>query len=715
VASNKLSLIVSFVGNDKLSGALKNLIGLGRSGDQALKGMFRQARDLKKEMKDLDAQIAKGADNTGDLTARQRDLAAQLERVNTQIDRQKAINTFNANTNRIGQRGEQLKSAGTDNMLGAAGLATPLVLAGKAAMDFSSGMVDIAQKANLTQAQTDAMAQGILRAAEAAHQMPEAMRSGVDALSGFGIDPREAMQMIAPIGRLGTAMKVDIADGAAAASANLQNLKVGLGDTGKALDIMAAGGNVGAFEVKDMARYFPSLTAQAQALGQSGLGAVADLTAALEIARRGAGTSEEAATNVANLLAKVNSPTVQNAFKKNFGVDLPAALKAAYAKGKTPMEALAEITQKATGGDLSKLGLVVEDMQAQSALRTLILNMQDYRKIRGDLAKSGGTVDAAFRQREAHDASVAWESFKGTMSALAITLGATLLPAMTQFFGWVNQGVSAVSRWAQANPETARSLMTLVMAFVAGKAALGALQFGFGSILSTFAALRNGFMMVRAAFMVIGPIIGAIGLWPIVIGAAIAAVAYLVYANWDKIKAAFSTGWASIKGMWSAAPAWFRSIGAMMMEGLLTMLDPSRLVTRLLLVARSGVTAFKNYFGIKSPSRLMMEMGGHIATGLGAGIDGGAGKPLRSMGRMAARVAGAGALVLAGPTMGSASTGAAPNGARSGTAPVAAAPLNLTLNIYQLPGENAEDLARRVIDIVKRKLGGGGGDYGDDF
>jgi hypothetical protein len=66
---------------------------------------------------------------------------------------------------------------------------------------------------------------------------PGSMRS-----RGFGIDPREAMQMIGPIGRLGTAMKVDIADGAAAASANLQNLKVGLGDTGKALDIMAAGG-----------------------------------------------------------------------------------------------------------------------------------------------------------------------------------------------------------------------------------------------------------------------------------------------------------------------------------------------------------------------------------------------------------------------------------------------------------------------------------------
>jgi hypothetical protein len=266
-------------------------------------------------------------------------------RRSTRIAEQRRLNEANARTAAIGQRGAQLKSAGTDNMLGAAGLA-PLVLAAQGRDGFLVGHGRHRAKGQLTQAQTDAMAQGILRAADAAHQMPEAMRQGVDALSGFGIDPREAMQMIGPIGRLGTAMKVDIADGAAAASANLQNLKVGLSDTGKALDIMAAGGNVGAFEVKDMARYFPSLTAQAQALGQSGLGAVADLTAALEIARRGAGTSEEAATNVANLLAKINSPTVQNAFRKNFGVDLPAALKAAYAKGKTPMEALAEITQR---------------------------------------------------------------------------------------------------------------------------------------------------------------------------------------------------------------------------------------------------------------------------------------------------------------------------------------------------------------------------------
>lgn len=716
MADNKLSLIVSFVGNDKLSGPLKNLIGLGKNGKQALDGMFRELRNVKKEMKDLDAQIAKGADNTGELTAKQRDLAAQLERVNAQIDRQKALNAFKSDTARIGRRGEELKSAGAENVVGGAAMAAPLVLAAKSAMDFSSGMVDIAQKANLTAAQTDAMAQGILRAADAAHQMPEAMRSGVDALSGFGIDPRDAMKMIGPIGQLGTAMKVDIADGAAAASANLQNLKVGLSDTGKALDIMAAGGNVGAFEVKDMARYFPSLTAQAQALGQSGLGAVADLTAALEIARRGAGTSEEAATNVANLLAKVNSPTVQNAFKKNFGVDLPAALKAAYAKGKTPMEALAEITQKATGGDLSKLGLVIEDMQAQSALRTLILNMEDYRKIRSDLGKSSGTVEAAFRQREAQDASIAWESFKGTASSLAITLGATLLPAISQVLGQIGAGVSAVSRWAQANPELAKGIMTLVTGFIAGKIALGALQYGFGSILSTIAGVRNAFAMVQTAFAVVGPVIAAIGLWPIVIGAAFAALAYLVYTNWDRIKGWFAGGIEKIKAYFAGLPDWMKWAGKMMIIGLIEGIKSIPVVGFVATLAQRVIGAFRKPNKINSPSRTFMEMGGFLTQGLALGIEGGAHHPLRAMGKMASGVAGAGALSLASPAMALPDTGPPGRASHSADAGrVHARNVNLTFNIVQQPGEDADALAERIARIIERKNGGGGPSFGDDF
>jgi hypothetical protein len=130
-------------------------------------------------------------------------------------------------------------------------------MAGKAAMDFSSGMVDIQQKAELTNAETDRMAASIMQMARASHQLPEDMRAGIDRLSGFGMDPRQAIRMIGPISRLGTAFKVDLADGSAAAFANFNNLKVPLAQTTTALNMMAAGSKVGSFEVADMARNFP--------------------------------------------------------------------------------------------------------------------------------------------------------------------------------------------------------------------------------------------------------------------------------------------------------------------------------------------------------------------------------------------------------------------------------------------------------------------------
>jgi len=102
-------------------------------------------------------------------------------------------------------------------------------------------------------AETDRMAASIMQLARASHQLPEDMRAGIDVLAGKGMDPRQAIQMIGPIGRLATAMKVDLADGSAAAFANLNNLQVSLADTTKGLDIMALGSKIGSFEVADMA------------------------------------------------------------------------------------------------------------------------------------------------------------------------------------------------------------------------------------------------------------------------------------------------------------------------------------------------------------------------------------------------------------------------------------------------------------------------------
>jgi len=545
MSDSKLNLIVQFSALDKLSGALKSIVGLGRTGDQAMRLLRKDSKLLKGELADVRQELSKATGNVSGLLDKERQLEAAIAGVNRQMERQKALNKIDGDVMKMRSRASQLKDSGSSNVWGGVGLITPFIMASKAAMDFSSGMVDIQQKAELTNAETAGMARNIIAAARAAHQMPEEMRKGVDTLAGFGLDPRVAMQMIAPIGRLGTAFKVEIADGAAAAFANLNNLKIAATDTARALDIMAAGGNYGAFEVKDMARYFPALTAQMHALGQGGLSAAADLTSALEIARRATGDSESAATNVQDLLAKINAPVTIAAFKKNFGIDLPAALKQAYAQGKTPLEAIAELTKKATGGDLSKIGFAFRNMEAASAVRALIQNMDDYRRIRDDLGKGGGTVDRAFRQRELQDASIQWKSFTGNVSTLAITLGATFLPAANRFLEKASSIASTISSWAQAHPRLFGAITSLIAYVAVAKIGIGALQFAFGSILGPMASVYG----LTAKLYTLGklaPVISYLGMafnvlaGPVGIAVAvIAGGAYLIYRNWGPISGFF--------------------------------------------------------------------------------------------------------------------------------------------------------------------------------
>lgn len=724
MADNKLSLIVSFVGQDRLSGALRNIIGLGRTGSQALRPMFAEAKKLKTEMAGLDREIEKATGNVTPLINRQRALADALARVNTQIDRQKRIGAIDSESSRIAARGQALRSQGASNVIGGASLAAPFILATRGAMDFSSGMVDIQQKAELSNAETAQMARNIMNIARAAHTLPEDVRSGVDVLAGMGLDPRQAVQMMDPISRLKTGFKVDIPDAANAAFSNLNNLKVPIGETARALDVMAAAGKAGAFEVRDMAQYFPALTASARALGQQGVSAVADLSAALQIARRGTGDSATAANNVQNLLSKINSKATAQAFAKNFGIDLPNALKRAYAEGKTPLEAIADITKKATGGDLSKLSFAFEDMQAQGALRQLILDMGDYKKIRDQIStSSAGTVDAAFRQRELNDPSVGWNSLTGAVQAFGITVGTKLLPVVSPFLTQITGLLGAVGDWANRNPGLASGLAQLAASAVAAKIGFGVLQYTFGAALGPFSALwgvvlkwhefgtlaavfpkvAQSFTILRSAAVIFGNGMLRVGLMMLgnpmflalaALGVAIGVVAYLVYKNWDKIKAAFGSAWQWIKDTLSAAPGWLAGIGSAMMQGLLSAIDPFGLRNRLLEVARNGINAFKAFFGIKSPSRLFMAMGGHLTAGLAMGIDGGRGAPLRAMGRVAGAVAGAGALSLAGPSLAAPSPAGGAAGARGG----------LTIGsivIHQQPGEDAEALAERVIRRLK--------------
>lgn len=231
---------------------------------------------------------------------------------------------------------------------------------------------------------------GLISTSKATNQTQADLLRGFGALVSKGLDPRVAMTMTRSIGHAATATGSDVEELGRSIYSVYDNLKVPVGDVDRALEMMASAGNEGAFELRDMALYFPQLTASASQLGVKGTKGVASLGAALQIALKGAGDPAEAANNLKNFLAKLSAPETAKAFKK-FGVNYNAEMKKAIASG-DPVMYFAQLTQKVTKGDRMKLGQLFSDMQVQNFLAPMLANMQEYQRIRNQASNSKGLL-----------------------------------------------------------------------------------------------------------------------------------------------------------------------------------------------------------------------------------------------------------------------------------------------------------------------------------
>jgi TP901 family phage tail tape measure protein len=707
-----------------------------RRAASALKIQHEQQSTELQQVRNRMREAGLGADG---LAAHQRELRAAIARTNTELQEHgRRLQAADTRARRFAAGRERFSSIQN----GATGLAAggfaaiqtgqamgrPVVGAIAAAQQYQSAMTDIAQKANLSRLEGERMGVALLAAARASNQMPADLQAGVDALSGFGLDPREATRMMAPIGRAATAYKAQISDLSAAAFAVSDNLKVPVDQTARVIDVMAAAGKAGAFEMRDMAQYFPTLTASYQALGQKGVPAVADLSAALQIARKGAGDSASAATNVANLLQKITSPATVRAFEKNYGVDLPAALKRAYQEGKTPLEAIAELTQRTLGGDMSKLGYLFEDAQVQQALRPLIANLEEYRRIRAEAGSASGTTDRDFAERMKDSAEQA-RSLRVSAQTPAISLGTQLLPAANRVAAMAAAVTERISAWTQRHPRLTKSLLFATAAVSGLFMVLGGGAIVIAGLAAPFAALS-----ATAAVLGIGmaPLIGIVG--GVVLGVgALAAAGYYLYENWNGIAAWFGRLWQGIKNFFftsinaigqlllnftpqglllkgfMALLAWLRgdmasqlvSAGGDLVRGLIRGITGmlGQLHATIVNAATSAANWFKAKLGIRSPSRVFAGFGGFMMQGLDQGILRGQAEPvqrIQSLSRELMSALAAGAAATAMPTA------AAPAGPSGGPPP---AMTKIEIHIHQLPGQSAQDLARAVRAELERAEG----------
>lgn len=297
-----------------------------------------------------------------------------------------------------------------------------------AALDFETLLEDIGQKGDISGDGLMRLGERIREVARATNQTTMEMGKAIDAVVGFGASSDQAIALAPAIGKVATAYRAASEDIARAGFSVISNLKVPAEQAMRAFDAMALSGKEGAFELRDMARYFPSLTAMGKALGMEGVEGVADLAAALQIVRKGAGTSEEAAVNLINVMQKALTPKTRKKFA-GFGINIRKEMDKGLAAGMSPIETLAIQTERAL-----KKGAVIsdlfEDRQAQLGMIALLQNMEEYRRIRALALKASGMVEADFARRM-KTAQASMNAFKAAVENLKIAVGNNVMPTLT--------------------------------------------------------------------------------------------------------------------------------------------------------------------------------------------------------------------------------------------------------------------------------------------
>jgi TP901 family phage tail tape measure protein len=323
---------------------------------------------------------------------------------------------------------------------GAAAYGLQRALAGTIApaAKFETKLLDIAQKANLSDSGMEVLGRQIRGLAKDLGTAPNEFAKGVDVLLGMGMEKDSALGIMPAIVKGATAYTASIDDLAKAGMASMTSLGIKVADFSTALDALAFSGNAGAFELKEMARYLPSLMALGGSMKMSGLYGVSELGAALQVVRKNAGTSEEAATRLGDVLGKMTSDETQKKFKKLGIKDIAGDLRkaqAAAAKAGKPFSAIDFIVanlNKALKGDIGRIGEIFSDKEAKAAAIALMQHYEEFKQIRQGALGAGGLVDKDYARRlKTYEAQV--NRLSGAFENLRIVAAGRFLSPLTSF------------------------------------------------------------------------------------------------------------------------------------------------------------------------------------------------------------------------------------------------------------------------------------------
>ncbi|OVZ94856.1 phage tail tape measure protein [Yersinia frederiksenii] len=162
-------------------------------------------------------------------------------------------------------------------------------------------------------------------------------------LASGQVDYNFAEKLLPTLQKYSTATGADPKELAEIAIRLKQNFGITAEQIPTALNMAIKSGQLGSFELKDLAKWLPNQLAAAGTLGMKGLGDLGILLGLNQTAMSSAGNPNEAGNNVVNLLQKINSQDAANAAArikiKGHGIDLPGTLARARGNGMNALEA----------------------------------------------------------------------------------------------------------------------------------------------------------------------------------------------------------------------------------------------------------------------------------------------------------------------------------------------------------------------------------------
>lgn len=474
----------------------------------------------------------------------------------------------------------------------------PLSEGVKTAADFAQGMTGIGITAQLTDGQLAPLRNTILKTAADLGALPATVQATFGAVLAEGVYKTEAELSRAGIAvarfqRLQAVMGEPISNTEAGSfsSAMGSSLKLRADQLDRANAMVNRSAQQGGVSGATLARFLPGQTGSLVGLGFANERGLADLLTANQLAKRLAGSSDEAANNITNLMGKLASPEVLKNFSEA-GIDLEAKIKAGVKRGISPLETVAQLTRDATSADQFRIGELVGDQQAKAGLMALVQNLDDFktmsRELQGADVMKGYLADL---DRAAQGPAASFARYTSGVARAGIATGTILAPAVSV----AANALGRVANWMARASESGNFLAKAAVWAVAGiagaavaagflghavvgvlgplyiaKTLLGADGLGGAAAKKMFASVIGGFSRMRLAAigfnlsMLANPVVLAIA----AVVAVVAVAAIVIRKYWQPISAfftgigqAFGEAFGPMAPILAPVAAVFRAIG----------------------------------------------------------------------------------------------------------------------------------------------------------